>query len=81
VGLEAVELDDQALVGPSEVGRDRVVALVDERPWQFAGIDEGEKAAFEVVRRGGRDDPVVLNEPFEVGRAGAPWIAVDELGE
>jgi len=70
VRLEAVELDDEALVRPSEVGREGVDAFVDEWPGQFVGIEEGQEATFEVARGGRRDDPVVFDEPFEVGGSG-----------
>ena len=64
MGLEAVGLDDEALLGPAEVGRDAVEALVDERPWQFVGIEEGEEAALEPASGVGRDDAVFLGEPL-----------------
>jgi hypothetical protein len=80
VGLEAVELDDEPLGGPAEVGLDRgVEVLVDERAWQVVGIEEGQEAAFAVVRGRGRDDASLVDEPSEVRGAGAPRVAVEEL--
>jgi hypothetical protein len=71
VGREAVELDDEAVGGPPEVGLERVQVLVDEGPWQLVGIEEGQEAALEAAPGGGLDHPAFLDEPFEVRRAGA----------
>jgi hypothetical protein len=77
VGLEAVELDDEALLRPSEVRcRVRIERLVDEGPGQVVGLEESEEAAFEVVRGGGRDDPVFFDEPLELRGSGAFGVAL-----
>jgi hypothetical protein len=52
VGLVAVELDDEALGGPGEIGLDAAVAGVDERAGEAFGVEEVRKSRSSVLRVG-----------------------------
>jgi hypothetical protein len=82
VGLEAVELDDEALIRPSEVGVLRGVdGLVDEGTGQAFGIEKGEEPPLDLAAGGGLDDAALLEKAFDVRNAGASRVARDEVGE
>jgi hypothetical protein len=81
VRLEAVGLDDEALLGPAEVGLDVAEALVHERPGKVLGIEEGEEQALELGPRARRSDALRFEHPADRRRAGASRVAVDEVLE
>ena len=61
MGVVTVELDDEALFAPEEVGFDEAVAEwdvgVDLGAGKAVGIEEGEKAVFELASGEDRLDP------------------------
>jgi hypothetical protein len=86
MGLVAVELDDEALPAPGEVGFDlrrlvEVDLLVDEWPGEALGFEERQEAAFELASAGGRLDAVQLDQPSQGRSPRPPGVARDEGGE
>jgi hypothetical protein len=78
VRLVTVELDDELLRAPGEVGLVAVDRDVRQWPGQVLGVEEGEEAAFEAASEVRLDDAALIDEPSDVGRALAPWVPRDQ---
>jgi len=80
VGLEAVELGDQVVLGPGEVDFEGLDDGVDARSWEGVVLEEGEEAPLELEVRVGNVNCSIEERP-EPGGALAAGVAVEELGD
>jgi hypothetical protein len=81
VGGEAVELDDEVLVGPEAVDLFAVDSCVDVRPGESVDVEEGEEAQFELVLGDVAADVTALEESLDGGGPRAARVPRDEVGE
>jgi hypothetical protein len=79
VDVVAVELDDEALVGPEGVGLVWAERLVGRRSWEAVLLGEVEERGLEVAADDGLADlSLLLERAFQCSGPFASWVARDQ---